>query len=79
MKEVLIKVGYDTMLITLNEGRGTITSSFSDDCNGDLELKAMLDAIESLVLAHACAGVDVQSEPYLQGLETAVEAIFNNA
>lgn len=78
MKEILLKVGGDTMFITLNENQGTIRSSFLEDSdNLDPELKNMLDAIESLVLAHACAGIDVQSIPYLQGLETSVEAIFN--
>jgi len=79
MKEILLKVGGDTMFITLNENQGTIRSSFLEDSdNLDPELKNMLDAIESLVLAHACAGINVQSIPDLQGLETSIEAIFNN-
>ena len=78
MKEILLKVGEDTMLITLNEGQGSIVSSLSEDCNDD-DLKEMFDVMESMVLAHACAGVDVQSKPYLQGLETTLEAICNNA
>jgi hypothetical protein len=89
MKEILLKVGDDTMLITLtNKGGGTIRSSLSEDYpyrgHGYLDfhvardIRNMLDAVESLVLAHACAGVDVQSTPYLIGLETALKAIVNN-
>jgi hypothetical protein len=33
-----------------------------------------MDAIESLVLAHACAGIDVKSLSYVEGIETAVDA-----
>ena len=36
------------------------------------------DGIEALILAHAVAGVDVQSIPYIEGIETAVDAIFNH-
>ena len=39
--------------------------------------RAAMDAIESLVLAHACAGVDVASPGYVEGIETAVEACLN--
>ena len=37
-------------------------------------LYAAMDAIESLILAHACAGVDVKNPAYIEGIETAVEA-----
>jgi hypothetical protein len=36
-----------------------------------------MDALESLILAHACAGVDVTGA-YAKGLWTALEAIENN-
>jgi hypothetical protein len=37
-----------------------------------------MDAIESLILAHASAGLDVASPAYVEGIETAVEACCNN-
>jgi len=40
---------------------------------------AGIDALESLVLAHFCSGVDVTAEPYRAGIETTVEAMINNA
>ena len=39
---------------------------------------AAIDGLESLILAHACAGVDVESPAYVEGIETAVEAIANH-
>lgn len=43
----------------------------------DKEHKARIDALESLILAHFSAGIDVGSDKYVKGIETAVEAIFN--
>ena len=36
------------------------------------------DGIESMILAHAIAGVDVESPAYIFGIETAVEAVENH-
>ena len=58
-----------------------ITSNLKDgdpvNEGGDVEFDAAADAIEALVLAHAVAGVDVQSKAYLEGLETALDSIAN--
>ena len=35
------------------------------------------DAIESMILAHAAAGVDIQSPAYIEGIETAADALDN--
>lgn len=35
---------------------------------------SMMDALESMILAHACAGIDVECPRYLEGIETAVSA-----
>jgi len=40
--------------------------------------RAAIDAIESLILAHAIAGIDVESPAYLEGLETVQNALMNN-
>ncbi len=59
---------------------GTISSNLK--CGGrpaiDRLYNAAIDGLESLILAHACAGVDIESEAYVEGVETAVEAISNN-
>lgn len=58
---------------------GIISSSLKDDnYKYDHPFNLMMDAIESLVLAHACAGIDVCSEAYIEGLETAIDACVNN-
>lgn len=36
------------------------------------------DAIEAMVLAHAVAGVNVETAAYLEGIETAIDAASNN-
>jgi len=44
----------------------------------DRRYNAAVDGLESLILAQACAGVDVKSPAYLEGIETAVETIANH-
>ena len=36
------------------------------------------DAIESIVKAHAIAGINIESPAYLEGLETAIDGVANN-
>lgn len=38
----------------------------------------VLDAILSMVLAHAVAGIEIETEAYLEGLETAIDTIGNH-
>jgi hypothetical protein len=49
-----------------------------DDTEGCGEYNAALDGIESLILAHASNGIDVASEAYQDGVQTALDAIANN-
>ena len=44
----------------------------------DEALVSPFDGIESMILAHAIAGVDIESPAYLEGIETAVEAVANH-
>ena len=44
----------------------------------DLELEGAINALESLILAHACAGIDVASPAYIEGLRSSLEAITNH-
>lgn len=57
---------------------GTITSDLRQDGPEDPLFTAAIDGLEALVLAHACAGVDVASPAYIEGIEMAVEAISNH-
>jgi len=60
---------------------GKITSNLHEGDGGnahDREYEAAIDGIESLILAHACGGVDIASPAYVAGIQTAVEAVTNN-
>jgi hypothetical protein len=48
------------------------------DIQSRLQHNAMLDALESLILAHAVAGINVEDPRYKQGIETFFDAISNN-
>jgi hypothetical protein len=69
----------------LHEGEGQDRESYSDDQDRDSyevdkgaeAYDNMMDAVESLVMAHAAAGVNVESPVYIEGLETAVQAMAN--
>lgn len=71
---------YDIVLVIDPETKcGTVESSISDLGDfGDSMFMDAIDAIESLILAHACAGVDIESPEYIEGIQTAVEAAANN-
>jgi len=59
-------------------GGGNISSSFhSDNIFEDDTYNAQIDIIESLVLAHAAEGVDIEAQDYVDGLETTLESIGN--
>ena len=70
---------HDIRLELTEGGVGTITSSLFDGesgfDDGDIEYESACDGIESLVLAHACAGIDVTTPAYVAGLTTAIDAI----
>ena len=50
----------------------------TEPTENNFELKGAVDAIEALIVAHACAGIDVASKAYVEGLDSALEAIANN-
>jgi hypothetical protein len=39
--------------------------------------RAAVDALESIILGHACAGIDISTPAYIEGIETAVQALTN--
>jgi hypothetical protein len=64
------------------DGGGSISSNLHgipiDSSYHEEELSAryndMMDALESIILAHACAGIDVTTPAYMEGIETACQA-----
>jgi hypothetical protein len=82
-----IKMPCYNMVITTVDRAGDTSGSIISDLTvkrprgsalSEPEVYYGLQAIESMVLAHACAGVDVESHAYIEGLETAVDAVLNN-
>jgi hypothetical protein len=76
----IIKTGVFGIEVTLvGDGSGKIVSDLRDesDCS-NAAYSSAVDALESLILAHACAGVDIAAPAYLEGVEVAVEAIAAN-
>lgn len=72
-------------------GGGNITSDLHEEpqCykDGQIDRKEIeaisfyntaMDAIEALILGHACAGVDITTYAYLEGIESAVQGCSNN-
>lgn len=53
------------------------TNESDEDAVGRAKYNAAVDALESLVLGHACAGVKVDDPKYVKGLETALDAFSN--
>jgi hypothetical protein len=77
-----IKISIDT-----SEGTGFIRSNLREDTESALDRDDLMsmqmwnlwvDGLESLILAHACAGVDVFSNQYVEGLRSAYEAYENH-
>jgi hypothetical protein len=64
-----IKSGLKEILIGKNSPKEFFESQF---------LEGAANAIDSLILAHACAGINVGSTDYVNGLRTCIEAIGNN-
>ena len=82
-KDKTLELGCFGLVITYsaNEGSAVIESDMLEEgCNEEgcnEEYKAAVYAIESIVLAHFQAGVDVTTPAYIEGIETAYLAIAN--
>ena len=57
---------------------GSVTSSLHSTEADDDQFNAAMDAVESMALAHACAGIDVTDPRYVEGIRTCVQACANN-
>ncbi len=54
------------------------SSSISSDLQDNTKFNAAMDGIEAMILGHACAGINVESPVYIEGVETAVQACDNH-
>jgi len=76
MTEIIMPV-FAMRISIMDDGSGSIGSNLKVGCKDPI-YNAAMDAIESIILAHVCAGVDVLDPGYIEGIETAVEACGNN-
>ncbi len=80
-------------LVLSPEGSGTIVSEpmyetcpkcnkpsclYQKDATGRLGFNGAIDGIMSMILAHACAGIDIKSPAYMEGIETAIQSAGEN-
>ena len=89
-KEVLgntnLKLAFDQCEIELTLSRpdaagrrqGSVSSNLHSSIEGDDGYNGAMDAIESMILAHACAGIDVTDSRYIEGVRTCVYACGNH-
>jgi hypothetical protein len=84
----LIKIGEYVIEIEQEGNSGIVTSNLKKDTSGkitdtykDVMIKnrynTAIDAIESLVLAHSVAGIDVESKEYVEGIKSVLDALVN--
>jgi len=79
MSREIVLSCFDIVVKVNPDSSGSITSSLHDDdeiifC----DYNHAIGGLESLILAHACAGVDIKSAAYIEGIKAAVDAITNN-
>lgn len=67
-------VGYSVTV--LPDGSGKIETAWSADDDSP-ELRAAVNALESLILAHACLGINVYDKLYADAVETALIQVLH--
>jgi hypothetical protein len=62
-----------------NKSGASISSAMKkQDTLENKTFNTAVDGLESIILAHFCAGLDITSPAYLEGIETAYQALGNN-
>ena len=65
--------------VETNKDGGTIVSDLKTNLAAvDDPFNRAMDGVESLILAAACEGIDIESPAFVKAVETAVEAVGNN-
>lgn len=62
----------------LKTGAGRIESNLKTGLPEDHDYDSAIDGMESLILSHACAGVDVSDPKYVKGIEETILSIAEN-
>ena len=68
------------IVVTVVEDGGSIVSDLkeTDGLQADVAYNCAMDGIESLILAHAIAGVNVAAPSYIKAVEAAVQSCADN-
>ena len=79
MKEISLPI-YGIKVSLDEQGGGIITSELYIDekDNQDNAYNSAIDGIEAMILACACAGIDIEDERFIEAITTSVEAVSNN-
>ena len=87
-KEISILEGSFTVTLDDDGNGGTITSNQHEDIivvgieveeyEEIMQYNNRLEGIESLILGHACAGIDITTDAYQEGVKTALDGCANN-
>jgi len=79
MKTFKIRLnGAENLIVVVDNKNGRLVQGFRKSASMDMEdcaYNASLNVIESMVLAHACAGIDISLAAYVEGIVTALDAI----
>lgn len=81
MKEVLLNIRDKTILVQVNNGQGTVSSTLKDMVlpeGSKAKYDNAIDGLEAVILAHACLGLDIESEKYHDGIRRAVSDILGD-
>jgi hypothetical protein len=69
---------HDQIVIDTVRNGGTIRSTLESGDPDDADYNVAVTGLQSLILAHACAGINVRDPKYCEGIETALDAIANH-
>ena len=85
MKTIKLPI-HDIIVQITKNGSASIVSDLHDNIEDDWDdldpetrdYESAINALESLILAHAVARVNIEDPTYIKGIDTAVTAIANN-
>lgn len=77
MKTIRIDITETEAIVLEGEDRTYALESSIERDDENEAFNGAIDGLESLVLAHACSGVDVSAPQYVEGVKNAMDAIAN--
>ena len=79
---------YGIVIELTGDGGGSIISDLhetetkpfysAEELDSEIKRQVFIDGIEALILGHACAGIDITTPAYLEGIESAVQGCADN-